>query len=136
MDGANDAKHADGKRGADGTEYRYYLINITRERFELAAPEASDFGTLDAGTHVVEAEYCFLIYKPGNPARWYVKGQPPRVVKVPTHLLLCVGFSMQTAQLGLAPSRQQKAAIQRGAVVLAEAQHDFAVAALQKRRGS
>ena len=35
-----------------------------------------------------------------------------------------------------APSRQQKAAIQRGAVVLAEAQHDFAVAALQKRRGS
>mmetsp|Transcript_8044 Transcript_8044/g.16147 ORF Transcript_8044/g.16147 Transcript_8044/m.16147 type:complete len:121 (+) Transcript_8044:86-448(+) len=33
-------------------------------------------------------------------------------------------------------SRQQRAAIERGAVVLADEQHDFAVAALQKRRGS
>ena len=50
-----------------------------------------------------------------------------RVVKVPTHLLLCVGFSMEPARLGLAPSRQQKAAIARDAVVLAEEQHNFAV---------
>ena len=100
----------------------------------LTAPEASDWGTLDAGTHVVEAAWCFLVYKPGNPARWYVKGQPKRVVKVPTHLLLCVGFSMEPARLGLAPSRQQKAAIARNAVVLAEEQHNFAVAVLQKRR--
>ena len=56
-----------------------------------------------------------------------------RVVKVPTHLLLCVGFSMEPARLGLAPSRQQKAAIARDAVVLAEEQHNFAVAVLQKR---
>ena len=105
-------------------------------RRALTASEPSDWGLLDTGTQVVDAEYYFLCYRPGNPARWYVAAQPaPRLVKVPTHLLLRVGFRMQLAQLGRAPSKQQRQHVQRNAIVLPIEEHQAAVAELQRRRG-
>ena len=83
------------------------------------------------------AEYYCIVYKPGNlrgnPAHWYVAGQPSRAVVVPTHLLLRVGFSMPPALLGPKPSREQKAACKRHAVVLSDEVHVSAVAMLRRR---
>ena len=98
---------------------------------------ATDWRTLDTGTHVIDAEYYFLVYPPrlhkGNPAHWYVAGQPSRAVVVPTHLLLRVGFSMSPALLGLKPSKQQKEACKRHAVVLSDEEHLTAIATLRRR---
>ena len=135
MDGADDREYGDGAK-VDGRELRYYLIKIRGVRRALTAPEPSDWGLLDTGTQVVDAEYYFLCYRPGNPARWYVAAQPaPRLVTVPTHLLLRVGFRMQLAQLGRAPSKQQRQHVQRNAIVLPIEEHQAAVAELQRRRG-
>ena len=135
MDGADDREYGDGAK-VDGRELRYYLIKIRGVRRALTAPEPSDWGLLDTGTQVVDAEYYFLCYRPGNPARWYVAAQPaPRLVTVPTHLLLRVGFRMQLAQLGRTPSKQQRQHVQRNAIVLPIEEHQAAVAELQRRRG-
>eukprot|EP00964_Phaeocystis_antarctica_P060657 scaffold36170_cov44-Phaeocystis_antarctica.AAC.1 len=93
-------------------------MRITAARRELAAALRTDWGTLEAGTHVLDGEYAYLVYKPGNPAHWYVMGQPARHVTIPTHLLLRVGFLMQTAVTPGKPSRQQRIACERDAVVL------------------
>ena len=137
IDAADDWKHGDGVKDPDGRQLRYYLIRITGVRRVLTAPVQSDWGTLAVGTHVVDAEYYFIVYKPGNlrgnPAHWYVAGQPSRAVVVPTHLLLRVGFSMPPALLGPKPSREQKAACKRHAVVLSDEVHVSAVAMLRRR---
>lgn len=118
-----------------GRELRYYLIRITRARRELAASlPSTQWGLLEAGTHVVDAEYFYLVYKPGNPARWYVTGQPRRdVPNVPVHLLLHVGFTMQAAVPGKRPSRVQKEALARGAMKLSDADDAAGIAELQRR---
>ena len=87
MDAANDAKHGNGKK-IDGRERRYYMLKVTTTVHPLTTPTASDWGVLDAGMHVLGGEYMTLVYKPGNPSRWYVTCVPPRHVVVPTHLLL------------------------------------------------
>ena len=129
MDAGGDTKHGDGEK-----QRRYYLIRITGPRRELAAALlGTDWGTLESGTHVVDAEYAFLVYKPGNPARWYTLGQPARYVCVPTHLLLCVGFAMQLAVLRERSTLQQRRACERNAVVLADREHAAAIAVLERR---
>ena len=52
---------------------------------------------------------------------------------MPTHLLLCVGFAMPLAVLGSKPSKQQRNAVERGAVVLPEDVHVRALTALRQR---
>ena len=67
-------------------------------------------------------------------ARWYTTGQPPRhATGVPTHLLLCAGFAIPLAALGRTPSKQQRNAVERGAIVLPEDVHVRALTALRQR---
>eukprot|EP00964_Phaeocystis_antarctica_P110568 scaffold74916_cov101-Phaeocystis_antarctica.AAC.1 len=94
MDAANDAKHGDGKK-IDGRERRYYMLKVTTTVHPLTTPTASDWGVLYAGMHVLGGEYMTLVYKPGNPSRWYVTCVPPRHVVVPTHLLLLGRLDVQ-----------------------------------------
>ena len=83
---------------------------------------------------MVDAEYYFLVYAPGNPVRWYVAGQPARSVVVPVHLLLHAGFTLLRAVAsGTKPSRQQKAALAREAVALPESDEAAAIAELLRR---
>ena len=133
LDAGGDAKHGDGAK-IGGKELRYYTMRITAARRELAAALRTDWGTLEAGTHVLDGEYAYLVYKPGNPARWYVMGQPARHVTIPTHLLLRVGFPMQTAVTPAKPSRQQRIACERDAVVLSAEEHAAALAVLRQRQ--
>ena len=68
IDTADDTKHADGDK-----KLRYYHLRVTGRVRVLAAALATDWGVLRPGDHVLD-EYYFLFYKPGNPARWYVRG--------------------------------------------------------------
>jgi hypothetical protein len=133
MDAADDARFADGER-RDGRELRYYLIRICGAARTLTAPlRNTDWGDLPAGTQVIEAEYYWLWYRPGNPARWYVPGAPRRFPTVPTELLLRVGFDMPPATLHGKSSLQQKKACDRGAVVLDQEVHERALGVLKQR---
>ena len=126
MDAANDAKHGNGKK-IDGRERRYYMLKVTTTVHPLTTPTASDWGVLDAGMHVLGGEYMTLVYKPGNPSRWYVTCVPPRHVVVPTHLLLLGRLDVQLATFHSGkPSLQQRLACARGAVVLAAPSTKFA----------
>ena len=120
----------------NGKERRYYLIRITAGRRALTAALRTDWGTLDVGTHVVDAEYAFLVYKPNYPARWYTMGLPARYVTVPTHLLLRVGFPMQRCMLTAKSNQRQRAACDRNAVELSNEEHVAAIATLQRRGGA
>ena len=97
----------------------YYMLKCTALVHALSTPTDSDWGVLDPGTHVLGGEYMSLVYKPGNPARWYVACVPPRRVVVPTHLLLLGRLAVQVATLGSRPSQQQRLACERSAEVLA-----------------
>lgn len=106
----------------------------------LTAPlRGTDWGDLAAGTQVLEGEYYWLVYaaRPKGPisARWYVKGEPCRLVTPPTAptLLLCAGFAMAPAQLGPKPSLQQRNACARGVVDLSLEVHQRALDALRQR---
>ena len=52
---------------------------------------------------------------------------------MPTHLLLCAGFAIPLAALGRTPSKQQRNAVERGAIVLPEDVHMRALTALRQR---
>ena len=132
MDAANDTKYADGKK-IDGRERRYYMIKIMAAVRQLSTATRSDWGTLDKGTHVLPAEYCYMVYGPGGPTRWYVTGLPPRRVDVPTHLLLLVNLDVQLAVLGAVSTALQRTACARGAIVLAAADHFRALEVLKTR---
>ena len=110
------------------------MLKVTTTVHPLTTPTASDWGVLDAGMHVLGGEYMTLVYKPGNPSRWYVTCVPPRHVVVPTHLLLLGRLDVQLATFHSGkPSLQQRLACARGAVVLATADHSRALEVLQRR---
>ena len=137
IDAGKDNRYADGAK-IDGRQRRYYLLRVTGRPRVLHVPLKNDWGTLQPGDHVLDGEYYYLVYKahPTNSisARWYTTGQPPRhATGVPTHLLLCAGFAMPLAVLGRTPSKQQRNAVERGAIVLPEDVHMRALTALRQR---
>ncbi len=86
------------------------------------------------GTRVVEADCANLVFKLEHTSRWYTPSSPPIRVRVPTRLLLHVGFNMAAAELPPHhASKHQKEAVAEGAVVLDEDDHEEAMQELAPR---
>ena len=85
----------------------------------LQSDEPSDWGVLPAGVRVVNAHYWNLVFKPGSQPRWYTIQ-----VSVPIEHLTHTAFEMEVATASSShPSAVQRAAIAKGACVLAEHDH-------------
>ena len=95
----------------------------------------SDYGTLAAGTRVLEARYRDLSpYKPGHVQRWYIPNQATTFV--PVELVLHASFHMEKTKLPpRGASSLQSQAVGLGAVVQSEADHNATMEELERRKG-
>ena len=125
VDAGNDNKAAG---SADGG--RYYVARATSAMYVLDEDTDSDWGILPAGVKVVDGEYLYLAFKPTDPKRWYYPSNPPTKVKgaIPVEHLLHTAFEMECATD--ASTSHKRAVIAKGAVVLAECDHEQGMDAL------
>ena len=113
---------------------RYYNVTFKSEAYELEEESESDYGTLAAGSRVLDAQYRDLSpYKPGHTPRWYIPNSATTLV--PVELVLHASFEMEDAQLPQrGASSLQRQAVGLGAVVLSEADHDATMEELKRRK--
>ena len=117
-------------------DFAYVIFPRVHQRAPLSTrlPSTPRFGAPPLIYHLCQCRASAAAPGAGNPTHWYVMGQPARHGTIPTHLLLGVGFPMQTAVLGPKPSRQQRTACERDAVVLSAEEHAAAIAVLRQRK--
>ena len=110
-------------------------MRFTSEAHELEEDRESDYGTLKAGARVLGARYLDLHYAPDRVPRWYTNNTSETAkIVVPVELVLHTSFEMEQAALPpRGASAQQRQGVSKGAVVLAEADHEAAMEELRKR---
>jgi len=104
---------------------------------ELEEDRESDYGTLKAGARVLGARYRDLHYALDRVPRWYTDNTSETAeIVVPVELVLHTSFEMEQAALPpRGASAQQRQGVSKGAVVLAETDHEAAMEELRKRYG-
>ena len=122
-----------------GQSRRGYYIAIARSAaYELENELEADGRTVEAGTLAVDAEWMYMVNKPGKAGattRWYYlnSASPLSFSTIPVDQILTSCFEMADAARSTQNAQQRSRATSLGAVVLSSDDHDEIMDELEQR---